>query len=155
MRQAIAKYWKPLYGRIQDWNVNEGWLRDPKNVRLFANFQREWYAHGVATFHLTAHTDEPSKAPDVFAAAIDSTLEQAVIQTSATADSLDEAKVAGDLVYLFEGIAEHESDSANLHHRFSRSQYRHSQKLRRPIRPSPNVSNTLSAGLNLPTASLN
>src|SRR5713226_1843924 len=108
MRQAVAKYWKPLYGRIQDWNVDEEWLRDPKNVRLFANFQREWYAHGVETFHLTAHTDDPSKAPDVFTAAIDSTLEQAVIQTNATADSLDEAKVAGDLVYLFEGIAEHE-----------------------------------------------
>src|SRR5205085_4453118 len=62
MRQAISKNWKPLYGDIRKWVVDEKWLSEARNIRLLATFQRMWEDFGNRSFHLRAETDVPSDA---------------------------------------------------------------------------------------------
>jgi lysyl-tRNA synthetase class 2 len=107
MKQAISKYSKHLYGEIANWNIDEEWLSNPKNVYLYANFLREWERSGVANFHLNAHTSIPTEAPDIFVQAINETLKYAI---SATKDVnvLGEELAARELAFIFEEVVEKE-----------------------------------------------
>ncbi|MDT4969080.1 MAG: lysyl-tRNA synthetase, class [Acidobacteriota bacterium] len=106
MKEAIAKYWKPLYGRIAEWKIDEDWLSNPKNIVLFANFQKMWNEFGNQRFHLTARTDEPSEAPEIFAAAVNGTLKEAESVANNSNQHSDEVQVGQHLAYIFEEVAE-------------------------------------------------
>lgn len=105
MKRAISEFSSHNYGKMSELNINEEWLNEPKNVRFYANFEREWNTSGNRSFHLTAKSDNPSENPKEFENAVNLTYEKAV-GTIENVGELSESEVIKDLVYLFEEVAE-------------------------------------------------